>query len=227
MNTSMGNAIWAMIAQSDAITIVVLLVLLAMSIICWSVFIYKYIIINKTQREIGTAYTKLQFIKNIDELSLIGTQYSGTIAGSLLRSIVQTTKELVTSDNSLPVLTEQKWHMVQLAADQTITNLTHEQEAYLPLLSTSAAVATLFGLFGTVWGIIHAFLGISQHHSADIATVAPGIAEALITTLGGLIVAIPALIMYNYLASRVNGIEHNLGVLADRATWIVYRTFNK
>lgn len=223
----MGNALWAMIAQSDAITITVLVFLLGMSILCWSVFIYKYIIIKKIQKEIAAAFTKLQFIKSIDELSLISTQYAGTAVGSLLREIVQTTKELVQADNNLSILSEQKWHMIQVAADQKINALTHEQEAYLPVLSTSAAVATLFGLFGTVWGIIHAFLGISQNHNADIATVAPGIAEALITTLGGLIVAIPSLIMYNFLASRVNSIEHDLGVVADRATWIVYRYYNK
>ena len=72
-------------------------------------------------------------------------------------------------------------------------------EAYVPILSSCAAVAPLLGLFGTVWGLIHAFLQISQTQVADLATVAPGISEALITTLAGLMVAIPALIMYNYL----------------------------
>lgn len=227
MNSSMGNALWSMIAQSDAITVVVLLVLLGMSILCWSLFIYKYLIIRKNYQDCAAAYAKLQFVKSIEELSLIGTQYTGSPVGSLLRSIVQTAKELLSAHDGLPVLTQEKWHMIQLAAEQKIQSLVHAQEAYLPVLSTSAAVATLFGLFGTVWGIIHAFLGISQHHSADIATVAPGIAEALITTLGGLIVAIPALIMYNYLASRVNGIEHALSSVADRAAWIMYHHYNK
>jgi len=81
------------------------------------------------------------------------------------------------------------------------------EESYLWILSTSAAAATLLGLFGTVWGLIHAFLRISQKQSADIVTVAPGIAEALMTTLVGLIVAIPALILFNYLSVQVRRME--------------------
>ena len=61
--------------------------------------------------------------------------------------------------------------------------------------------------FGTVWGLIHAFMGIAQQKSADISAVAPGIAEALITTLGGLIIAIPALVMFNYLTSEVRKLK--------------------
>ena len=84
------------------------------------------------------------------------------------------------------------------------------EESYLPFLSTSAAVAPLLGLFGTVWGLIHAFMRISEKQVADITTVAPGIAEALVTTLAGLFVAIPALIMFNYL---------NIQLFVARATY--------
>ena len=71
------------------------------------------------------------------------------------------------------------------------------------MLSVSAAVSPLLGLFGTVWGLVHAFVRIGELQTADIATVAPGIAEALITTLAGLMVAIPALVMYHYVANKI------------------------
>jgi biopolymer transport protein ExbB/TolQ len=61
---------------------------------------------------------------------------------------------------------------------------------------------------------------ISETQIADIATIAPGIAEALITTLAGLIVAIPALIMFNYLQTKTRSLEHSLIILADRVTFI-------
>jgi biopolymer transport protein ExbB/TolQ len=82
----------------------------------------------------------------------------------------------------------------------------------------------LLGLFGTVWGLIHAFIRISEKQAADITVVAPGIAEALITTLAGLIVAIPALIMYNYLIVRVRHIETQMVQLADRIAFIAQQT---
>ena len=85
----------------------------------------------------------------------------------------------------------------------------------LSILSTSAAVSPLLGLFGTVWGLIHAFIRISERQSADIATVAPGIAEALITTLTGLAVAVPSLIMFNYCRSQVGKIEQMFLTLSD------------
>ena len=80
---------------------------------------------------------------------------------------------------------------------QTVDVVMAHEESYVSLLATSAAIAPLLGLFGTVWGLVHAFMSIHELQSADIATVAPGIAEALITTLVGLMLAIPALVMFN------------------------------
>jgi biopolymer transport protein TolQ len=104
--------------------------------------------------------------------------------------------------------------------DSSIDTLLLHNEQYLSILSSSAAVAPLLGLFGTVWGLVHSFMRISETGIADIATIAPGIAEALITTLAGLIVAIPALIMFNYLQTKTRALEHNLILLADRMTFI-------
>ena len=72
------------------------------------------------------------------------------------------------------------------------------------ILATAAGVSPLLGLLGTVWGIIYAFINIGQQGSASIDTVAPGVAEALITTLVGLSVAIPALVGHNLLTVRIN-----------------------
>ncbi len=85
----------------------------------------------------------------------------------------------------------------------------------------------MLGLFGTVWGLVHAFVSISQKQSADIATVAPGIAEALITTLAGLMVAIPALVMFVYLNTMVKDIEQKSMNLADRFILIAHRLMHQ
>lgn len=79
-------------------------------------------------------------------------------------------------------------------------------ERYLIFLATTGNVAPFVGLFGTVWGIMDAFVGIGQTGSANLAAVAPGIAEALITTAAGLAAAVPAVIAYNYFLTRVKGL---------------------
>jgi biopolymer transport protein TolQ len=76
-------------------------------------------------------------------------------------------------------------------------------EHRITLLATTASIAPFIGLFGTVWGIMQAFLGIGATGSTSLGTVAPGIADALVTTAAGLFAAIPAVIFYNYLSNRV------------------------
>ena len=77
-------------------------------------------------------------------------------------------------------------------------------EAGLTFLATTGSTCPFIGLFGTVWGIMTAFLGLSAAHSSNIQAVAPGIAEALITTAIGLVAAIPSQVFYNYFTARVH-----------------------
>ncbi|MEW6719986.1 MAG: protein TolQ [Thermodesulfobacteriota bacterium] len=88
---------------------------------------------------------------------------------------------------------------------------THEQvagmEDLLPFLATTGSATPFIGLFGTVWGIMNAFSGIATAGSASLATVAPGIAEALVATAAGLVAAIPAVIGYNYFLNRIRAIH--------------------
>jgi biopolymer transport protein ExbB len=73
------------------------------------------------------------------------------------------------------------------------------------ILGTIGATAPFVGLFGTVWGIMNSFIGISKAHTTNLAVVAPGIAEALLATALGLAAAIPAVVIYNYLARSIAG----------------------
>ena len=80
----------------------------------------------------------------------------------------------------------------------------------LSFMGTVITVSPFLGLLGTVWGVMHAFLNIGASGSADLSTVAPGIAEALITTIAGLAVAIPAVFCYNHLNARLRLVEDGL-----------------
>jgi biopolymer transport protein TolQ len=96
-------------------------------------------------------------------------------------------------------------------------------EKYLTFLATTASAAPFIGLFGTVWGIMNAFMGLSVTHSSSIQAVAPGIAEALIATAVGIAAAIPALMAYNYfvqqikvLAVEMDNFSHEFLNIAER-----------
>ncbi len=80
----------------------------------------------------------------------------------------------------------------------------------LPFLATTGSATPFIGLFGTVWGIMVSFNQIGTHGSASLAVVAPGISEALVATAAGLAVAIPAVIFYNFFASKLTDIESDM-----------------
>jgi biopolymer transport protein TolQ len=98
---------------------------------------------------------------------------------------------------------------VQRALDRARTTAITDMESRVPLLGTTASAGPFIGLFGTVWGIMHAFTGLSGLQQATLASVAPGIAEALIATAIGLFAAIPAVVAYNRFA-------HDIDRLANR-----------
>ena len=93
---------------------------------------------------------------------------------------------------------------------------TEKLEGGLSLLATIGSTSPYVGLFGTVWGIVNAFVAIGNVKQATLASVAPGIAEALIATAIGLFAAIPAVIAYNRFSHRVNQLEARLQRFADR-----------
>jgi biopolymer transport protein ExbB len=103
---------------------------------------------------------------------------------------------IINRDNSLPVLKE----AVEDAGRHAIPDL----ERYLRTLGTIAAISPFLGLLGTVFGMIQMFSGIGQHGLGDPSIVADGIAQALVATAGGLLVAIPSLIFYRYFRGQVN-----------------------
>lgn len=96
-------------------------------------------------------------------------------------------------------------------------------EKGLAMLASIGSVAPYVGLFGTVWGIMNAFLGLSQTEQASLAAVAPGIAEALIATAMGLFAAIPAVLAYNHFTAKANGIYDSRALFCEEMTGMLLR----
>ena len=225
----MGNALWHLIMQSDAICKGVLLILLVLSIATWTIFFYKFILLRNKKKELAQALEQLNNVQTFDDLLSLGYRLNTTVGGyfinrnlAFLKSILETAKL-----QGRIGLTAEEREMVREHSYQVIDDVVAKEETNLPFLSATAAVSPLLGLFGTVWGLVHAFVSISQKQSADIATVAPGIAEALITTLAGLMVAIPALVMFVYLNTMVKNIEQQCTNLADRFMSLTHRLMHQ
>lgn len=212
----MGNSIWQLVSSSDAMTWAVLLVLLALSIVSWTVFLYKFLVIRIKQRQLDRINAKLRELNSTEAILGLTSSLNTDMPSYFLAQNALYIKSLLASQGGGHTLTADQWELVSTNMDHVLDDMIGNEESYLPVLSTSAAISPLLGLFGTVWGLIHSFISISQRGSADIVTVAPGIAEALITTLFGLLVAIPAMMMFNYLAAQVRSIEHSLIRLADQ-----------
>ncbi len=220
MNIFSGNSLWLLVAQSDAVSKFVLLILLCMSIACWAIFIGKLALFYAKERHLKLVNKKIQTAKTIADLVDIAATEQKTTAGYFISKNLSFLKEL-SQGNLQRKIDSFEWELFEKYNDATIDTILLHNEQYLSILSSCAAVGPLLGLFGTIWGLIHSFMRISEAQIADIATIAPGIAEALITTIAGLIVAIPALIMFNYLQIKARTFEHNLMILADRIAFIL------
>lgn len=220
-----GNSLWMLVAQSDYVTKFVLFILLGLSIICWTIFLYKIIMLHIKKNQLKQLAQRLTSIGTFDELRGLALAFNDTLPGYFLRKNFSSLKMFLEGEPVKNSLSEREIELLQQQIEQSVDDIVQTEESYLPFLFTSASISPLLGLFGTVWGLVHAFIRISEKQSADITTVAPGIAEALITTLAGLLVAIPALVMYHYLISEIRTIERQLFIISDKFTYIVQKLF--
>ncbi len=122
-----------------------------------------------------------------------------------------------------PGLTETQLHALRLVLEKGQAEERDQLAAGLPWLAVIATVSPLLGLLGTVIGVMNSFVGVAHSGSANIAAVAPGIAEALVTTVAGLAVAIPAVIAYNYFVSRLNAVSNELEGFASEFIGVLAR----
>jgi len=214
------TSMWGLIWQSDAITKSVLLALFILSIFCWAIALYKFILLRIKKAQCNVMLQSLQSIENFQELHDLARGQAHTLPGYFLAQLLVAVKKLLTHQKQYKANVENYTHLLQEQAAYIFEEIIAVEESYISFLSMSAAVAPLLGLFGTVWGLIHSFLQIAQKQSADIVTVAPGISEALITTVVGLMVAIPALMLFYYLTLQVRKIEQQLMYIVDKSVFI-------
>ncbi len=199
---SSNPGVWHMVSSAGLMVKFVLLVLLALSVLSWAIIINKIMVLKKVEDESDSFYSF--FLKN-NTLSNIWKTSKNYPNSPHSRIFSIAYPELKLSADG--VTTSAKTGLLGRLLRKTIESEKGFLEKNLPFLATTGNTAPFIGLFGTVWGIMNTFTAIGAKGSANLAVVAPGIAEALIATAMGLFAAIPAVIGYNYLLNRIERVS--------------------
>ena len=177
-----------LVLQAGLFVKVILLLLLTCSVFSWAIMIYKHISLSaasKQSREFLSSFGSGSDRRRLVELAQsLKASPLANVFSSVARDGVGHREEVKRLLRRYEALESERVH------------------TYLTFLATTGSTSPFIGLLGTVWGIMNAFRGIGQTGSASLAVVAPGIAEALITTAVGLATAIPSVLGYNYYLSR-------------------------
>lgn len=201
-------------ANAAGKTLVVLL--LIGSVVAWSIMVTKF---KEYRRALGESKRFLAvYQEEAQPLSLILKRQSfpGCPLYTMYRTACRTLHGLIEarginaaewfggrSEPSTPKLNDADMKIVRNIIDQTVDEQVIQLEKNVVVLATSVTAAPFIGLMGTVWGVMDAFGGLAIQGTATLSAVAPGISGSLIATLAGLIVALPSLIGYNMLTSRI------------------------
>lgn len=182
-----------------------LLLLIIFSIISWAIIGSKWRQLKTAKNRSAKFFSSFWHAKSIEAIATKGGVRKGP-AFNVFKAGVDALREETSPERRLEVERE-----VHRATEQEI----EQMEYGVPFLATTSTAAPFIGLFGTVWGILHAFWVIGKTGESSLATVGPHIAGALITTALGLAAAIPAVIFYNYYINKVRLISKDLWNFTD------------
>ena len=216
---SFTNSWFALIARIGLLGKFVLIGLLILFVASLAIFINRLVILREHNAHLRGAIDMLKEVKTFEDLLALGLSLRGSYAGVLLKRVTLVAKDIMTCAD--PVARKQEFELMRSTIDQTLAELIAESEEYLPFFSLIGSIAPLIGLLGTVLGLINAFIGISRLQTANITVIAPGVAEALITTFGGLIVAISGLLFFQLLQSRTRMLERHMYMFVDQIEYMV------
>ena len=190
---------WGMIAGADWVVQVVIAGLAFASVLTWTVALAKGLELLTAGRRARAGLAALHAANSLDEAGRRLGPVRGPY-GALVHAAQQEVAASADAPNKDGVKERAAWRLERLVA-----NAGRTMGRGAGVLATIGATAPFVGLFGTVWGIMNAFIGISRAQTTNLAVVAPGIAEALLATAVGLVAAIPAVVIYNLFARASAG----------------------
>ncbi len=207
-----------MFLNADIVVKTVMVGLAFASLATWTVWLAKTIELRVARK---VANRRLKMLEGGDEI-VDAVRASGTERDAGAQLILSTAREAELSGGTIDDGFKER---VALRLERVEAAMTRQVSRGVGILATIGATAPFVGLFGTVWGIMNSFIGISESHTTNLAVVAPGIAEALLATALGLVAAIPAVVIYNHLARVISGYRTLLGDASAQLLLMVSRGY--
>ena len=212
---------WSMFVSADILVKAVMIGLAFASLVTWTIFIAKMIELSLIQRKLRAALGQVSDARSLAEAQFaLGAK--GSVLSSLLTAAMREARLSagISSDAGIKERAASSFAEIVRAEARRI-------RLGMGLLATIGATSPFVGLFGTVWGIMNSFIGISKSQTTNLAVVAPGIAEALLATAFGLAAAIPAVIIYNHFTRMTKGYLELVGRSSGAAARLLSRDLDR
>jgi biopolymer transport protein ExbB len=212
---------WSMFLAADVLVKAVMIGLSFASLVTWTIFIAKMIELSLVERKLRAALGKISDARSLSEAQFaLGAKDS--VLSALLAAAMREARLSagISSDSGIKERAASNFAEIVRAEARRI-------RLGIGLLATIGATSPFVGLFGTVWGIMNSFIGISKSQTTNLAVVAPGIAEALLATAFGLVAAIPAVIIYNHFTRVTKGYIELVGRSSGAAGRLLSRDLDR
>lgn len=219
-------SVWHLISSASLLVQFVMLMLVAASVVSWVMIVQRGLSLKAAERDFHEFEDSFwsgvdlnEVYRDVKQRAANGEELSGAeqVFQAGFREFSRQTQR---SGSDPDVVMEGVERSLRVA-------LTREEEklnTHLPFLASVGSVSPYIGLFGTVWGIMNSFRGLATVQQATLATVAPGIAEALIATAMGLFAAIPAVVAYNRYSAKADALHTGLETFAEEFSSILHRS---
>src|SRR4051812_36300540 len=190
---------WSMFLSADILVKAVMVSLAFASLVTWTIFLGKTVQLFVARRRVKSGLARIAQARTLSEAQLAFGK-SGNVIATLLTAAITEARLSTDTLNESGIKERAESRFIEiLRAEGRVARIG------MGLLATIGSTSPFVGLFGTVWGIMNSFIGISKAQTTNLAVVAPGIAEALLATAIGLVAAIPAVIFYNHFARGSKG----------------------
>ncbi|MCC2616103.1 protein TolQ [Aestuariibacter halophilus] len=207
--------------QASLLVQLVMLLLLATSVVSWAFIFQRSKVLKGAQSEMKKFEDKFWSGVDLNRLyqELSARQSVHGMASLFCAGFKEFVRLRKSPSTPADAVMDGTYRAMRIALSREVDSL----ENRLPFLATAGSISPYIGLFGTVWGIMNAFIALGEVQQATLAMVAPGIAEALIATAMGLFAAIPAVIAYNRFSHQVEKLENHYGNFMEEFSSILHR----
>ena len=218
MTPSESLSIFDLVADAGPVVMLVMFVLFAASVVSWVMIVQRFVYHSRASASFSRFEKSFWSGGDLAQLYRQGNSQNAQGIEAIFRAGFKEFSRLSQQKNTAAVMEgTQRAMRVALMREQ------EKLELHLPFLASVASVSPYVGLFGTVWGILNSFRGLANQHQATLATVAPGISEALVATAMGLFAAIPAVLAYNRFVARAESLGANYHTFTEEFSSILHR----